>query len=194
MSAFQTASPRQCHCRTCPTERGSSWSRYKARRQGQYWGYPEYFEEVGFGVLSTDLFCPQILRGEAARMTIYECDFFTGTARLNPRGLQRVRQLAEKAAVTGQTIVVQSLGDTLDHERYQSVLAMAATTQLNLAQIVSGTPIAAGVSGEEALIHRSTALDNVRDYGVRQFQFGSDSGGFSTSGFGNSGVGTSSNR
>ncbi|MGV2334589.1 MAG UNVERIFIED_CONTAM: hypothetical protein LVR18_10905 [Planctomycetaceae bacterium] len=56
MSAFQTASPRQCHCRTCPTERGSSWSRYKARRQGQYWGYPEYFEEVGFGVLSTDLF------------------------------------------------------------------------------------------------------------------------------------------
>ena len=192
--AFQTAPRGTCHCRICMAKRGSSWSRYKARRQEQYWGYPEYFDEVGFGVLSTELIRPQVLRGEAARLTIYEYDFFTGTARLNQRGVQRVLHLAQQAAVTGQTIVVQSLGDELDHQRHQSVLAMAATTQLKPAQVVSGTPIAAGVSGEEALIHRSTALDNVREYGVRQFQFGSDSGGFGTSGFGNSGIGTSSSR
>jgi hypothetical protein len=127
-------------------------------------------------------------------MTIYEYDFIAGTSRLNPRGIQRVRQLAQKAAVTGQTIVVQSLGDDMDHWRHQSVLALTDAAQLNSAQVVSGTPIAAGVSGEEALIHRSTALDNVRDYGVRQFQFSSGSGGFGTSGFGTSSGGTGSSR
>lgn len=127
-----------------------------------------------------------------ARLTIYDCDFVPGTARLNARGVQRLRQLAGRAVAMGGTITVESTGTELDDSRYQSVLAAAAAVHLPPSQVVSGQPIAGGVDGVEALIHRETGLDNARDYGVRQFQFGSGSGGFGTSGFGSSGSGLSS--
>ena len=183
---------RLCDCPVCVGKRSSAWSRYKARRQEQYWGYPEYFEEVSFGVLSMELTRPQVIRGELARMTLYDCDFVPGTARLNPRGLQRLRELACKAATTGHSITVESTGTEMDDSRYQTVVALATAVHLNPAQVTLGRPIAGGVSGEEALIHWQTGLDNARDYGVRQFQFGSGSGGFDTSGFGTSGSGVSS--
>lgn len=188
---YRNPAAANCPCRACAAKRGSAWSQYKARKQEQYWGYPEYFEEVGFGQLSADLIRPQITRGEDARMTIYDYDFVTGTARLNSRGLQRVRQLAHRAVVTGQTITVEATGTDMDDARYQSVIAIAATEHLNPAQVVSGQPIAGGLAGEEAVIHRQTGLENARNYGVRQFQFGAGSGGFSTSGFGTSGSGLS---
>ncbi|MFM7058297.1 MAG: hypothetical protein ACKO2P_15375 [Planctomycetota bacterium] len=190
--APRAAGSGRCECRVCAARRGSAWSRYKSRKQEQYWGYPEYFEEVSFGGLSADLMRPQVLRGELARMTLYDCDFVPGTARLNPRGFQRLRQLAGRAAITGQTITVESTGKGVDDFRYQTVLAIATAAHLNPAQVVSGQPIAGGLDGEEALIHRQTGLDNARDYGVRQFEFGSGSGGFGTSGFGTSGSGVSS--
>jgi len=190
---YHTAAVNNCQCSACAAKKGSVWSRYKWRKQEQYWGYPEYFEEAGFGAISTELIRPQVLRGEAARMTIYDYDFVTGTARLNPRGIRRVQQLARTAVINGQTITVESTGTEIDESRYQNVVAIAASAHLNPAQVVSGQPIAAGLDGEEALIHRRTELDNVQKYGVRQFQFGAGSGGFSTSGFSSSSGGSSSN-
>ena len=190
---YHTAAVNNCQCSACAAKKGSVWSRYKWRKQEQYWGYPEYFEEAGFGAISTELIRPQVLRGEAARMTIYDYDFVTGTARLNPRGIRRVQQLARTAIINGQTITVESTGTEIDESRYQNVVAIAASAHLNPAQVVSGQPIAAGLDGEEALIHRRTELGNVQNYGVRQFQFGAGSGGFSTSGFSSSSGGSSSN-
>jgi hypothetical protein len=188
---YRSAEAGVCHCPACAAKRSTGWSRYKWRKQEQYWGYPEHFEEVSFGVLSTELLRPQVLRAEMARMTIYDYDFVPGTARLNARGVQRLRQLAGRAVATGQTITVESTGMELDDSRYQSVVAVAAAVHLPPSQVVSGQPIAGGVDGVEALIHRETGLDNARGYGVRQFQFGSGSGGFGTSGFGTSGFGSS---
>ena len=190
---YHTAVVNNCQCSACAAKKGSAWSRYKSRKQEKYWGYPEYFEEAGFGAISTELIRPQVLRGEAARMTIYDYDFVTGTARLNPRGIRRVQQLARTAIINGQTITVESTGTEIDESRYQNVVAIAASAHLNPAQVVSGQPIAAGLGGEEALIHRKTELDNVQKYGVRQFQFEAGSGGFSTSGFSTSSGGSSSN-
>jgi hypothetical protein len=190
---YHTAAANNCQCSACAAKKRSAWSRYKSRKQEQYWGYPEYFEEAGFGAISTELIRPQVLRGEAARMTIYDYDFVTGTARLNPRGIRRVQQLARTAIINGQTITVESTGTEIDESRYQNVVAIAASAHLNPSQVVSGQPIAAGLGGEEALIHRKTELDNVQKYGVRQFQFEAGSGGFSTSGFSMSSGGSSSN-
>jgi hypothetical protein len=190
---YHTAAANNCPCSACAAKKRSAWSRYKSRKQEQYWGYPEYFEEAGFGAISTELIRPQVLRGEAARMTIYDYDFVTGTARLNPRGIRRVQQLARTAIINGQTITVESTGTEIDESRYQNVVAIAASAHLNPSQVVSGQPIAAGLGGEEALIHRKTELDNVQKYGVRQFQFEAGSGGFSTSGFSMSSGGSSSN-
>jgi len=183
---YHTAAANNCQCNSCTAKRGSAWSRYKWRKQEQCWGYPEYFEEAGLGSISTELIRPQVLLGEAARMTIYDYDFITGTARLNPRGFRRVQQLARTAIINGQTITVESTGTEIDESRYQNVVAVAASAHLNPAQVISGQPIAGGLSGEEALIHRKTELDSAKKYGVRQFQFGAGSGGYSTSGFSSS--------
>lgn len=189
-----TAVPRQhtaghgnCQCRHCTGHEESFWSGYKRRKQEQYWGYPEYFHEAAFGAMSTDLIRPQVLRGEAARLTIYDYDFHPGTSQLNPRGVRRVRQMAHMACSSGQTISVEWMGSELDDARYHQVVAVAAAEHLPATQVVAGQPIAAGVGAEEALIHRRTSLENARRFGVRQFQFGAGAGGFSTSGFSTSG-------
>lgn len=182
-----TAGHGNCHCRHCTGHEESFWSGYKRRKQEQYWGYPEYFHEAAFGALSTDLIRPQVLRGEAARLTIYDYDFLPGTAQLNARGIRRVRQMAHMACSSGQTIVVEWMGSELDEARYQQVVAFAAAEHLPATQVVAGQPLAAGLGAEEALIHRRTGLENARRFGVRQFQFGAGAGGFSTSGFSTSG-------
>lgn len=182
--APQTAT---CDCPPACTKKMGWWARYKARKQEKYWGYPEEFEELPLGYLSTEIMCGQIRRGEKARLTLYDYDFMTGTAVLNARGQQRVAQLALLAMQRGESLTIQSVDANLDAARYQSVVDAAnRACGLDPSQVVVGQPIAGGLNGEEALIHRETQLENASQSGVRQFNFGAaSSSGFGISSGGN---------
>jgi hypothetical protein len=159
------------------------WERYKCRKQEKYWGYPEEFEELPLGYLSTEIMSGQTRRAETARLTLYDYDFTTGTAVLNARGRQRVAQLSRLAMQRGEILTIQSVDATLDAARYLTVAEEASQIcGLDPSQIVVGQPIPGGLNGEEAIIHRETQLENARQTGVRQFNFGqTSSSGFGTS-------------
>ncbi len=76
--AVITSSNAQCQCPRCCAERAGWWERYKAKKQEQYWGYPEYFHELPLGTLSTQILSNQVMRGERARLMLYDYDFVTG--------------------------------------------------------------------------------------------------------------------
>ncbi len=89
--------------------------------------------------------------------------------------------MSQLALQKGETITIQSVGEDLDAARYQAVVEHATGRfGLNPSQVVVGRPIAAGLSGQEGLLHYDTHTQNIKQSGVRTFNFGriSSGGGF----------------
>ncbi len=179
-----------CDGYACRNEGSSLMDRCKCKQQHKWWGFPEEFQELPLGAVSYGILRAQVSRGEQARLTLYDYDFVSGTPSLNRRGRTRLRELAELAQRFGGTIKIQPVGSELDTQRLLTIQNMSSETLgLHPDQIVVATPIAAGLRGEEAPIIRQNHLEHVRQYGVRDFNFGSF-----TPGSGSSSTGTGSSR
>jgi hypothetical protein len=169
-----------CHsgtaCDACGGRQGrlSAWDRCKCRQQAKWWGYPEEFNELPLGVAVNSALELQVARAKDARLTLYDYDFVDGAPTLKHRGRTRVKELAKLAKQCGGTITIESTRSDLDSQRLFAIQAMATDSLgLHPDQIAVASPMAAGIDGEQASIIRQNHLEHVRQYGVREFNFGS---------------------
>lgn len=127
-------------------------------------GYPEEFEEPPLGASLYAHDKTQIANGEAARMVLYRYDFEEGRDQLNRRGMDQLAKIAALLPGNFFPVVIEPTASQpeLDESRRQAVLH-----ELNLGRfpvpaerVTVGRPIAAGLSGQEAMIVHGTLLIN----------------------------------
>ncbi len=147
------------NCQYCQPSRCSRWARCKAKQQAKWWGYPEEFEEIPFGSLTTATLDQSIPRGHQARMAVYHYDFVNGTEQLNASGRRRIARVASMSQAGWGPLVIEESADTeLDQLRRANVLHELTTYVPGATgdSVVVGFPIGAGLNGVEgSSIYRS---------------------------------------
>jgi hypothetical protein len=115
-------------------------------------------------------FGAHVANGAAARLTLYDYDFECGTARLNVRGRDRVRQLGARLACTPAPLVVEQLplAPELSLARREAVLRELAAAGLAVppARVLVGTPVALPLRGVEAELIYQTLIDQTGSAGM----------------------------
>ena len=155
-----------CHCRH---------STFKARKQCEYWGYPEEFCERPFGVFVRSHFHAQIANGLANQMVLYQYDFYDTVGdeatTLNPHGLVQVAKVGELAGMLGDPffiVTVEATGDPeLDTARRLHVFQKLVELDVPIAveQVVTGSATSPGLDGIEAFEIYRNQLQQTRVLG-----------------------------
>ena len=70
------------------------YARFMSRCRAKYWGYPEEFFEPPLGAAAQGQEIAMIENGRAARMGLYQYDFFPDSAQLNARGKGQLCRIA----------------------------------------------------------------------------------------------------
>ena len=93
--------------------------------------------------------------GNAARMVFYHYDFVEGTAQLNVRGRDKLVKVAQLLPATFLPVVIERTPSTpgLDEQRRAVLLAEHSGSRFPIPpeRVVIGPPIAAGLTGYEAM-------------------------------------------
>lgn len=139
------------------------------RLQGKALGYPEEFVPRPLGAAVYDHGRNMVAHGEAARLTLYNYDFVQGESALNPRGLDQLARHAYKLAEGPFPLVIEPTPDqpTLAFNRRLAILNATATWPVPISpdRIVVGRPRATGLSGVDAQIIGTNAMDRTAKFG-----------------------------
>lgn len=144
-------------CVECAPSGGilSRWyRRHVARAQEKYWGYPEEFEDAPLGLMVNSHIATSVASGYAARMVLYQYDFYPGTDQLKPRGKQQVKKIASWLPLNQFPVFVEPSGQTarLDEARRQAVWRELADApyEIPLERVIIGYGASRGLGGLEA--------------------------------------------
>jgi len=145
---------------TCGELHGLSrwwWHKTQCKRHLQEWalGYPEEFNEWPLGASLYAHGRAQVANGNAARMVFYHYDFVEGTNQLNVRGRDKLVKVAQMLPATFFPVVIERTPSTpgLDEQRRAGLLAELSGSRFPIPpeRVVIGPPIAAGLTGYEAI-------------------------------------------
>jgi hypothetical protein len=142
------------------------------RLQGKALGYPEDFVPRPLGASVYDHGRTMVANGEAARLTLFDYDFFPGTNQLKPRGLDQLAKHAGRLAEGPHPLVIEPTPNNprLAESRRLAVLQTTASWPFPIAPdrvLVAGpgTPRPTGLTGIEAQIIGANAMDRTAKYG-----------------------------
>ncbi|HET6574295.1 MAG TPA: hypothetical protein VFG68_11865 [Fimbriiglobus sp.] len=147
----------------CVRKRPSIWSRCKYTLEDCFLGRPEEFDAPPLGMSVSMHYETHIANGVAARMTLYDYDFYRGGDQLNVRGKDRVRQIAALMGSHPFPVVVERMpyAPGLADARRRAVLAELAAVmpRVPVERVVIGPPIAVPLRGVEAeLVYQNLLL------------------------------------
>ncbi len=140
------------------------WRRF----QGKALGYPEDFVPRPLGASVYDHGRTMVANGEAARLVLFDYDFYPGTDRLKPRGLDQLAKHAGRLAEGPFPLLIEpTLDPGLAQSRRIAVLSEAAARSFSIApeRVLIGRPNSTGLSGIDAQIVGANALDRTAKYG-----------------------------
>ena len=149
-----------------------------------------------FGASVYGHFRTQVNAGTAGRMALYDYDFVPGTSRLNPRGADRVRQIATLLPNFDNPVVVARVPNmqVLAEARRQAVIDEFTRVGVVIPadRVVVGVPGPVPLHGAEAELIYDTLLQQTQSAG-RLPGTGANTSSFGSNGFsGGSGTGGSS--
>lgn len=153
--------------------------RCKLWLQDCFLGYPSEFEPVPFGAALRANMTTMVANGEAARMVFYDYDFIPGTASLNHRGQEHLARIQQGLFKHNYPIIIEWCGPPgLADARRLALLRDLSTGGVAVSpqRVVTGPPIAVGMSGLESEIVYRNLLMQTQSAGI------SMSGGVSRSG------------
>ena len=108
--------------------------------------------------------------GNAARMVFYHYDFVEGTAQLNVRGRDKLVKVAQLLPATFLPVVIERTPSTpgLDERRRAVLLAELSGSRFPSPpeRVVIGPPIAAGLTGYEAIFVYGNQLGALQSGGA----------------------------
>ena len=141
------------------------WRRF----QGKMLGYPEDYVPRPLGASVYDHGRIMAANGAAARLVLHRYDFKDGSAELNLRGEDQLVKLSAQLANSPFPLLIERTPDEPDlaQSRRYAVLAKLATGPCPLPsdRVLVGAPIANGLSGVDAQIIGSNALQRTQQYG-----------------------------
>jgi hypothetical protein len=168
VTAPAASAPEGC---SCGERRGMSrwwWHKTQCKRHLQECalGYPEEFNEWPLGSSLYAHGRTQVANGNAARMVFYHYDFVEGTAQLNVRGRDKLVKVAHLLPATFCPVVIERTSSTpgLDEQRRAWLLAELTESRFPIPpeRVVIGPPIAAGMTGYEAIFVYGNQLGALR--------------------------------
>jgi hypothetical protein len=128
----------------------SSWRRFCSRMQDCFLGYPEEFREPPLGHALYGNYKTHVANGDAARMALYRYDFVEGQGALNPRGRERLAEIAAMLPQNFFPVVIEpDCLPGLDEARRLAILNELANCPFPIPpqRVVVGRPLAHGLSG-----------------------------------------------
>lgn len=108
-----------------------------------------------FGASSRALFGAQVANGQAARMVLYQYDFFPDRAALTPAGRRKLERLFPLLVQTPFPLIIEPAGNlpNLDRARRQKVVEYVAGLPYPIPaeRVIVALPPSRGISGAEGL-------------------------------------------
>jgi hypothetical protein len=184
----------------CPPPREGPLQRWNRRRkakcQDTLWGYPEEFVDAPLGASVQANLQVMTTKGQAARMVLYQYDFFPGTDKLKARGKLQVAKIAAWLPTSTFAVLVEpsGKGPTLDEARRQAVWREFTNIQISIPveRVIVASPTGHGLVGPEAVLIQSNRDRQTTARGISAGGSGGSSGsGSGGAGSGNSGSGAS---
>jgi hypothetical protein len=133
-----------------------------------------------------------VANGNAARMVFYHYDFVEGTAQLNVRGRDKLVKVAQLLPATFLPVVIERTPSTpgLDEQRRAVLLAELSGSRFPIPpeRVVIGPPIAAGLTGYEAIFVYGNQLGALQSGGAGSVGGYGGSSGLSAGGLSGSAV------
>ncbi|MFO0841660.1 MAG: hypothetical protein U0797_04560 [Gemmataceae bacterium] len=167
----------------------SFWQRCQRRWQECFCGLPEEFQQPPLGHSVYANFKTHVENGEAARMALYRYDFIEGGSALNPRGRERLAQIAELLPRNFFPVVIEPAEGppVLNEARRLAVLDDLGHGPFPVPpqRVVVGNPSAIGLSGREAMVIYQNLI-----YQTQQRGYGGQAGSTFPAGVGPLGIGT----
>lgn len=154
----------------CTHRLAFSRRRCKRRLQEAFLGFPEEFERPPLGAMVYAANGAAVGNAEAAAMILRPFDFRSGTARLNLRGGDKIRDIQRRLPVCFAPVIIERTRDpALDESRRAAVLTALAEGLFPIPpeRVLIGPSISRGVSGEEGLLMHGTELQRVELTGPR---------------------------
>ena len=174
-------------------KKARSW--HWRRLQGKFWGYPEEYEPRPLGASVYEHGKIMAANGTAARLVLYDFDFIAGTSELNGRGVDQLAKFTAQLAASPYPLLVERTpaDPALAESRRYAVLARLARGPCPLPsdRVLVGVPTPHGMSGIDAYIIGSNALQRTQQYGppIPLLSNGVNSPSTVTSGSGGGGFG-----
>ncbi len=172
---------------------GGFWQRWHGNKpdcQAHMWGYPAEFEAPPLGASVHAHFRTMVANGEAAAMVLYRCDFLEGTNTLNQHGRDQLTRIACLLGTNAAPIIIERTlsAPGLAEARRDAVLNILALNNIPVPpdRVVLGPPIAAGLSGVDAMALYGYSLNNLA---VQAIPFRPPSRGAASTGSGGGGAG-----
>jgi len=137
--------------------------------QDCFLGFPEEFHEPPLGHSLYGNYKTHVANGDAARMVLYRYDFVDGTGALNPRGRERLAEIAEMLPRNFFPVVIEpDCPPGLDEARRLAILEELGRCSFPIPpqRVVVGRPLAIGLSGREAEIVYRNLLNQTYRQGV----------------------------
>jgi hypothetical protein len=162
-------------------------------RRCLYWlqdcflGYPEEFKAPPLGHWVYAAYKTHVANADAARMVLYRYDFLDGSDVLNPRGKERLAQIAALLPRNFSPVVVEGgCGPALDEARRLAVLGFLGQGPFPVPpeRVVVGGPLAVPLSGPEAVLVYRNLIFQTQRQGVQAGLGGGSIGGTVGEGFG----------
>jgi hypothetical protein len=139
------------------------------RLQGKFFGYPEEYAPRPLGAALYDQNRMMVANGAAAKLVLFEYDFEPGESRLTSRGRDQLARLTAQLAASPYPLIIERTPNDppLADARRAAVLAELAAGPLPIPadRVLVGMPIPRGMSGNDADIINSNALQRTRLYG-----------------------------
>jgi hypothetical protein len=170
------------------------WHKTHCKRKLQEWalGFPEEFNEWPLGSSLYAHGRTQVANGNAARMVFYRYDFIDHTSQLNTRGRDKLAKISQLLPSTFCPVVVERTPATpgLDEERRATLLGELSGSNFPVPpeRIVIGPPIAAGLTGPEAVLLYGSQLSALQQRGAIGAGGYSGAAGFDASGLSGSAI------
>ena len=145
-------------------------ARWRCRRhlQDVFLGYPEEFERPALGATVHNINAVSIGNAEAASMILRSFDFESGTAKLNLRGGDKLREIGMRLPATFSPLIIERTDNpALDAARRSAVLTLLGSGPFPIPpeRVIVGPSLSRGLNGTEALIIDGTELKRTETTG-----------------------------
>lgn len=171
--------------------RPGCYVRFKSHCRAKYWGYPEEFCEPPLGAMAQGQEMTMIQNGRAARMGLYQYDFYPDSAQLTERGRAQLYKIAMWLPTNCFPVFVEPTPahPELDGLRRQAIWNELSTNFLLIPseRVIVGRPIIRDLGSVDSLLIDRNRLGLTASRGIAAGG-GGTSGTSTTGGTGSSGI------